>query len=82
MATEKQIAANRNNAQKSTGPKTAEGKTKSSGNALKHGLTSPYALLPGESEEEYACHREELLDELYPDSSIEHYLADRDEGGG
>jgi hypothetical protein len=77
MATAKQIAANRNNAKKSTGPKTAEGKTKSSKNALKHGLSTPYGLLPGESEEEYAYHREELLDELYPDSSIEHYLADR-----
>jgi hypothetical protein len=77
MATENQIAANRDNAKKSTGPKTTEGKTKSSKNALKHGLTTPYGLLPGESEEEYMYHREELLDELYPDSSIEHYLADR-----
>jgi len=77
MATERQIAANRKNARKSTGPKTAEGKARSSMNALKHGLTTPYGLLPGESEEEYAYHREELLDELYPDTSIEHYLADR-----
>jgi hypothetical protein len=77
MATENQITANRSNAKKSTGPKTTEGKTKSSKNALKHGLTTPYGLLPGESEEEYMYHREELLDELYPDSSIEHYLADR-----
>ena len=77
MATERQIAANRKNARKSTGPKTAEGKARSSMNALKHGLTTPFGLLPGESEEEYAYHREELLDELYPDTSIEHYLADR-----
>ena len=40
MATDKQIAANRRNAQKSTGPRTLEGKAKSSRNALKHGLAS------------------------------------------
>src|SRR5205085_11687208 len=41
MATEKQIAANRANAQKSTGPKTAAGRLKSSRNALRHGLSLP-----------------------------------------
>lgn len=39
MATEKQIAANRANAKRSTGPKTAAGKQKSSRNAFRHGLT-------------------------------------------
>ena len=41
MASEKQIAANRRNAQRSTGPKTAAGKLKSSRNALRHGLSGP-----------------------------------------
>jgi hypothetical protein len=36
--TEAQINANRENAQKSTGPRTAEGKAASSRNGLKHGL--------------------------------------------
>jgi hypothetical protein len=40
MATEKQIAANRANALRSTGPKTAAGKQKSSRNALRHGLSA------------------------------------------
>ena len=44
MATEKQIAANRNNAQKSTGPKTAAGRLKSSRNAYRHGLSLPLHL--------------------------------------
>jgi hypothetical protein len=45
MATEKQINANRKNAQKSTGPKTAEGKAAVSQNAVKHGLfTRPFSM--------------------------------------
>jgi hypothetical protein len=39
MATEKQIAANRANSKRSTGPKTAIGRLKSSRNAHKHGLS-------------------------------------------
>jgi hypothetical protein len=39
MATEKQIAANRVNAQRSTGPRTTAGKLKSSRNAYRHGLS-------------------------------------------
>ena len=38
MASEKQIAANRANAKRSTGPKTAAGKQRSSRNAYRHGL--------------------------------------------
>ena len=41
MATEKQIAANRANAKRSTGPKTARGKMVSSRNAYRHGLSRP-----------------------------------------
>ena len=44
MASEKQIAANRANAQKSMGPKTTAGKLKSSQNAYQHGLSSPLRL--------------------------------------
>jgi hypothetical protein len=39
LATEKQIRANRANAQKSTGPKTAAGRLRSSRNAVRHNLT-------------------------------------------
>jgi hypothetical protein len=41
VTTERQIAANRANAKRSTGPKTAAGKRRSSGNAFRHGLSGP-----------------------------------------
>jgi hypothetical protein len=44
MASEKQIAANRANAQKSTGPKTAAGRSKSGRNAFRHGLSLPMEI--------------------------------------
>src|SRR6266700_1116465 len=39
MASERQIAANRRNARKSTGPRSGEGKKRASCNAYRHGLT-------------------------------------------
>ena len=55
-ATASQIAANQANAQKSTGPTTAEGKQRSSLNALKTGLTGRTVLMPGEDAEAYRLH--------------------------
>jgi hypothetical protein len=49
MASEKQIAANRTNAKKSTGPRTAVGKLKSSRNAFRHGLSGPLLSNPATS---------------------------------
>ncbi len=46
MATEKQIAANRENAKRSTGPKTVAGRLKSSRNAYRHGFSSPLPFDP------------------------------------
>jgi hypothetical protein len=44
MATARQIAANLRNAQRSTGPRTAAGKSTSSRNALRHGLSRPQEM--------------------------------------
>jgi hypothetical protein len=52
MSSESKIAANRANAQLSTGPRTLEGKAASSLNAFKHGLRSNRLLvLPNEQDE-------------------------------
>jgi hypothetical protein len=65
---------NRQNAQKSTGPRTPEGKQKSSLNALRHGLTSQSAVIPGEDPELYQIHIQAFLDEYDPQSVTELHL--------
>ena len=77
MATERQIAANRLNAQRCTGPKTPEGKAAASRNAVTHGLTSYSGLLPGEKLEDFSDLRARVFAELAPDSAIEIELAER-----
>ena len=66
-ATPAQINANRLNAQRSTGPKSVEGKDAARRNALKHGLTGGGVVLPGEDEREVAIReaafRDQLVDE-------------------
>jgi hypothetical protein len=56
-----QLVANQANAQLPTGPVTAEGKTRSARNALRHGLTAKNPLLPEEDREEYQRHCEIYL---------------------
>jgi hypothetical protein len=65
---------NRQNAQKSTGPRTPEGKQKSSLNALRHGLTSHLPVIPGEDPEIYQVHIQAFLDEYDPQSVTELHL--------
>ena len=74
--TPRQIA-NRANAQKSTGPKTAEGKAKSSLNAVKHGLAAQHALLPNEDAEAYKAVVQGWIDDLQPADTLEMALVDR-----
>ena len=70
MATEKQIAANRENAKKSTGPKSCAGKAIVSRNAIRHGLQARHTMaLPGE-EQEYERFAQSVRDELMPDSPM------------
>ena len=77
MATEAQIAANRLNAQKSTGPRTAEGKAVVAQNAVKHGLCARQAVIVGEDPGEFEFHRDQMLEELAPVGATESMLAER-----
>jgi hypothetical protein len=67
---------NRENAQKSTGPKTAEGKAASSKNAFKHGIYSKFACIPGEDPEKLDALRGDLRAEHQPASLTEEMLVD------
>ena len=69
--------ANRQNALKSTGPKTPEGKAAVRLNALTHGLRSGEVLLPGEDGEAFSELGERLRAELQPVGELENLLADR-----
>ena len=61
MATHAQILANRENAKKSTGPKTEAGKAKSSMNRLSHGFASSARFSKGEDPEEFYALLNELM---------------------
>ena len=74
MRTENQIRASRENAKKSTGPRTPEGKARSSKNALKHGLLSQDAVIPGEDPAEFDRHLTLYEDTYLPHNCIEREL--------
>ena len=77
MATKAQIHANRTNAEKSTGPRTDEGKTKVAQNAVKHGLLAQRNVIIGEDPEEFDLHRDQMLGELAPAGVVETLLVER-----
>src|SRR5580658_5691884 len=74
MSTPSRIAINRANAQHSTGPKTPEGKQKSSLNALRHGLTGQIVVMPTEDLQAYQLHLESFTDEYTPKGATESHL--------
>src|SRR5215468_4211956 len=76
MATAGQIAANRRNALKSTGPRTAAGKAVSSRNALRHGLTARAPAVFAEDLRDFDRFRAEWRSSLAPCDAREELLAD------
>jgi hypothetical protein len=74
MATDKQTAANRLNAQKSTGPRTPEGRAAVRLNGVKHGLTAETIVLKGESEADFTNLLDSLEAEHDPASPTEEAL--------
>jgi hypothetical protein len=81
MATEAQIAANRLNSQKSTGPRTDAGKAIVSRNAEKHSKLSRTLLVSSQSNQESSSEFSALCDEYYasldPVGPLEEMLVDR-----
>ena len=71
MRTEKQTSASRENAKKSTGPRTTEGKARASKNALKHGLMAQDAVIPGEDPAAFDRHLTNLETTYLPRNYIE-----------
>jgi hypothetical protein len=67
---EAQAESNRRNAEKSTGPRTAEGKAASRRNAWKHGLTGAGVVLPHEDTDEVARRLEALETDMGPKNEL------------
>lgn len=75
--TAKKLAANRANARKSTGPRTAAGKRRSSRNAVTHGLFCNDTVLPGEDARLFEQFRHAVLLKLSPQDVVELMIVDR-----
>jgi hypothetical protein len=81
VVSDKQIQANRHNARKSTGPKTPNGKTRVSRNAIKHGLLARQIVLQDDDPQENPADLDRLVDELRdhfaPEGPLERLLLER-----
>ena len=77
MTSERQRAANRRNAQLSTGPRTPEGRAISSRNSQQHGVLSQRVTTDVEENEIYERMLNSLMDENGPRSETEILLVER-----
>jgi len=77
MATAAQVSANRQNAQKSTGPRTAEGLGASSQNNFRHGLRGKFQLFASEDRAEYDALLESLREDHQPAGITEDLIVQR-----
>ena len=76
MATQKQIATKRQNAQKSCGPKTPEGKRRSSLSALTVGIFAKSTLLPSEDKKEFSAFARGVYADWEPVGATERTLGE------
>ena len=74
MSSFRQIAANRHNALKSTGPITAEGKERSRGNAIRHGLTAETVIATLEDQEDYQAFEAAVIADYDAETTVEREL--------
>lgn len=77
MTSERQIAANRRNAQRSTGPRSPEGREISSRNSQRHGVLSQRVTTDIEENELYERMLNSFMDEYGPRSETEILLVER-----
>src|SRR5271166_6267100 len=80
MASAAQIAANRRNALKSSGPKTDEGKDRVRRNAITHGLTARTIMPDLPQEKPERARAREWADDLQPQTALERDLLDQAAG--
>ena len=76
MTSVARLTANRANAMRSTGPRTLEGKARSSMNATTHGLRSRQPLLADEDPAEYEALAAALVEQLAPETAVEELIVD------
>ncbi len=74
LTADQRAEKNRQNARKSTGPKTAEGKARTRENAFKHGLRADVLPIPGEDPEAIAARAEAWNDYYQPQSPAAQHL--------
>src|SRR6266498_1830145 len=74
MSSTAQILANQQNATQSTGPKSPAGKATSSANAIRHGLSGAFAILPHESRETFDELAAAIHNEYGPEGDTESFL--------
>ena len=74
MPTAAQLAANRANAQLSTGPRSPEGKQTAAANSTRHGLSGAFTLLPHENAADYSKLHDAYTAEFSPASVHEEFL--------
>ena len=77
MATQAQVTANQANSQKSTGPRTEEGKAVSSRNRLSHGFASSTRFVKGEDPAEFNSLLDDLISEHQPATPTEQILVEQ-----
>ena len=73
----RKLNANRLNAQRSTGPRTPDGKARVARNALTHGIFADSLLIEGEDPKLLEQHRRQLLADIKPQNYCERILAER-----
>jgi hypothetical protein len=75
--TQKLLDANRENAQKSTGPKSETGKKASSANSVKHGLLADGLVFEAEEQErQFAEFMDQLMGDIMPDGALQSMLVE------